>query len=51
VRQPRTFKRNGQAMSLNNAGDEIVLRDGGDVERDRFAYEASTEGAVVNTGR
>jgi beta-lactamase superfamily II metal-dependent hydrolase len=48
--QARTFKRNGQAMSLNNAGDEVVLRDGGDVERDRFAYTTSTEGAVVNTG-
>ncbi len=48
--QSRTFKRNGQAMSLNNAGDEIVLRDAGDEERDRFAYAASTEGAVVNTG-
>ena len=48
--QTRTFKRKGQAMSLNNAGDEIVLRDSGDVERDRFAYAASMEGTVVNTG-
>jgi hypothetical protein len=46
----RTFKRRGQAMTLNNAGDEVVLRDGVNVEQDRFAYAASREGAGVNTG-
>lgn len=45
----RTFKRNGQAMSLNNAGDEIALLDGADLERDRFMYTASSEGSVINT--
>lgn len=45
----RTFKRNGQAMSLNNAGDEIVLLDGSNAERDRFAYSTSKEGGAINT--
>ena len=30
-----------QAMSLNNAGDEIVLIDAAQVERDRFGYQTS----------
>ncbi len=47
--QRRTFRRNGQDMSLNNAGDEIVLMDHGDVERDRFSYAKSTEGTVIET--
>jgi hypothetical protein len=47
--QSRTFVRNGQTMSLNNAGDEIVLRDAGNMERDRFEYSASGEGTVITT--
>jgi hypothetical protein len=43
------FRRNGQAMSLNNAGDEIVLIDATQLERDRFAYQTSTEGAAIQT--
>ena len=45
--QSLTFRRNGQAMSLNNAGDEIVLIDSNRVERDRFAYQSSSEGTVI----
>lgn len=30
-------------MSLNNAGDEVVLLDAVTMERDRFAYAASME--------
>jgi cytidylate kinase len=47
--QSRVFLREGQTMSLNNAGDEIALRDAGNVERDRFEYGAVSEGMVVNT--
>ena len=47
--QARTFRRNGQTMSLNNAGDEVVLRDAGNLERDRFAYLPSGEGTVIKT--
>jgi hypothetical protein len=47
--QSLTFRRNGQAMSLNNAGDEIALFDAGNVERDRFAYSASSEGTAIPT--
>ena len=43
------FRRNGQAMSLNNAGDEIVLIDATQVERDRFGYQTSSEGTVIRT--
>ena len=43
------FRRNGQAMSLNNAGDEIVLIDATQVERDRFGYQTSSEGTVIKT--
>jgi hypothetical protein len=45
----RTFKRLGQAMTLNNAGDEIVLLNPGQVEQDRFSYAASSEGTVIQT--
>jgi competence protein ComEC len=44
-----TFRRNGQSMSLNNAGDEIVLIDVAQVERDRFGYQTSSEGTVIKT--
>lgn len=47
--QARTFRRNGQAMSLNNAGDDIVLLDFTSAERDRFSYTSSTEGTVIQT--
>jgi competence protein ComEC len=48
--QSRTFRRNGQAMSLNNAGDELSLLDADSVERDRFEYAASSEGMIITTG-
>jgi hypothetical protein len=48
--QSRVFRRNGQAMSLNNAGDEIALLDAMSVERDRFAYGATSEGVAILTG-
>jgi hypothetical protein len=38
-------------MSLNNAGDEIVLIDSNQVERDRFAYQSSSEGTVIQVIR
>lgn len=47
--QSRTFRRNGQDLSLNNGGDEIVLIDAQQAERDRFEYTASTEGTVIKT--
>lgn len=47
--QSRTFRRNGQAMTLNNAGDEIVLLNTEQVEQDRFSYDVSNEGAVIQT--
>jgi hypothetical protein len=47
--QSRTFRRHGQDLSLNNAGDEIVLIDDHQVERDRFEYSSSTEGTVIAT--
>jgi hypothetical protein len=37
-------------MSLNNAGDEIALVDAMIMERDRFAYSATSEGVEVLTG-
>jgi beta-lactamase superfamily II metal-dependent hydrolase len=47
--ESRTFLRDGQAMSLNNAGDEIVLLDPEMIERDRFEYAATGEGTLVRT--
>ena len=47
--QSLMFRRSGQAMSLNNAGDEIELIDSNQLERDRFAYQTSSEGAVIQT--
>lgn len=47
--ETRVFQRNGQAMSLNNAGDEIVLVDASNAERDRFAYSSSVEGTAIDT--
>ncbi len=48
--QARMFRRNGQALSLNNSGDEVVLLDGQQAERDRFEYSASMEGTSIATG-
>jgi hypothetical protein len=48
--QARVFRRDGQAMSLNNAGDEITLIDAMSTERDRFAYAATNEGVAILTG-
>ncbi|OFV95845.1 MAG: hypothetical protein A3H28_08915 [Acidobacteria bacterium RIFCSPLOWO2_02_FULL_61_28] len=47
--EARTSRRSGQAMSLNNAGDEVVLVDAEDVERDRFEYSATGEGTIIKT--
>lgn len=47
--QSRRFRRNGQEMTLNNAGDEIALEDAMQVEQDRFTYSSSTEGTVIKT--
>jgi hypothetical protein len=47
--QSQTFHRLGQAMTLNNAGDEIGLIDPANVERDRFSYGASSEGVRIAT--
>ena len=49
--QSLVFLRNGQAMSLNNAGDEIALLDAMSEERDRFAYRATSEGLAILTGQ
>jgi len=35
--QSQNFRRGGQPMTLNNAGDEITLLDPSGTERDRFA--------------
>ena len=48
--QSRTVRRNGQAMSLNNAGDEVVLFDAMNGEQDRFEYVGSSEGVAIVTG-
>jgi hypothetical protein len=37
-------------MSLNNNGDEIILFDADNGERDRFRYARTAEGVVVQTG-
>ena len=47
--QSTTFRRNGQAMTLNNQGDEIVLPDQSSTERDRFSYTSSSEGTLNRT--
>jgi hypothetical protein len=46
----RTFRRNGQAMNLNNAGDEIALLDNAGNASDRFGYASSVEGTRIVTG-
>jgi hypothetical protein len=47
--QPHNFGRGGQPMTLNNAGDEIVLIDPSGTERDRFSYPSSSEGDRIST--
>jgi hypothetical protein len=42
-------RRLGQAMTLNNAGDEIFLIDPTTVEQDRFEYSASSEDVAIST--
>jgi beta-lactamase superfamily II metal-dependent hydrolase len=48
--QSATIRRNGMPMSLNDDGDEIVLFDASNAERDRFRYTSSVEGQVIQTG-
>ena len=36
-------------MTLNNNGNDIVLIDATQGERDRFSYTSSTEGTVIKT--
>jgi len=48
--ESRTIIRNGQPMSLNNAGDEITLLDAGNLVQDQFEYSSSSEGVIINTG-
>jgi hypothetical protein len=43
----RTFRRNGQRMSLNNNGDDVMLIDAEGVERDRLTYASAREGEVI----
>ena len=43
----RTLRRNGQGMSLNNAGDEITLVDATQQQRDQFTCTSSVEGVVI----
>jgi competence protein ComEC len=45
--ESRTFRRNGRPMSLNNNGDDVMLVDAEDVERDRFTYTSSVEGVAI----
>lgn len=47
--QARTFRRIGQSMTLNNNGDEIVLIDSTQTERNTFSYRSSTEGTAIKT--
>lgn len=48
--QSRTFRRNGQPMSLNNAADEIALLDPTQVQVDSFVYVSAAEGVAIATG-
>ena len=48
--QAATIRRNGMPMSLNDDGDEIILFDANNAERDRFRYANSIEGQVIQTG-
>lgn len=48
--ESRTTVRNGQAMSLNNAGDKVSLLDAGSQVINSFEYSQSTEGVRITTG-
>ena len=48
--QSRTFRRNGQAMTLNNSGDDIALVDAAQDLRDHFACSSSTGEERITTG-
>jgi Lamin Tail Domain len=43
----RTFRRSGQTMSLNNAGDQIVLVDSTNTVVQTVTYERVDEGELV----
>ena len=45
-----TTQRRGLPLNLNNTGDTIVLVDPAGQIRDRFGYDASTEGTRIVTG-
>jgi competence protein ComEC len=47
--QAHNFRRGGQPMTLNNAGDEITLVDSNGNERDRFSYPDSEEDERIVT--
>jgi hypothetical protein len=47
--QSKVLRRNGMAMTLNNGGDEITLFDAAHVQRDKFQYDSSIEGTVIQT--
>lgn len=48
--QSKTIVRAGMVMSLNNSGDQILLQDFLNVERDSFTYTRSAEGEQIKTG-
>ena len=48
--QSATISRNAMPMSLDNDGDEILLFDANNAERDRFRYTSSVEGIRIETG-
>jgi len=45
--QSKTFRRSGQPMSLNNAGDKVSLIDAGQAVRDTFEYTSSKPGILI----
>jgi hypothetical protein len=47
--QSQNFRRGGQPMTLNNAGDNITLVDSTSTDRDRFTYATSQEGQRIQT--
>ena len=48
--QSATIRRNKMPMSLNNPGDEIKLFDPCGQEKDRYEYNGSQEGVLIQTG-
>ena len=45
-----TFRREGQAMALNNGGDRVELRDAMGVIKDSVTYTRAHEGEVIVVG-